>query len=67
VEAKDVATVVTHEEMWRAVYIAQMVNRGVDRAYAEAVCEAGEHDYTDDPCEAADEEISHWADDGDEA
>jgi len=57
----------TKEEMWMAAYVARMVERGIAAEDAWACCRAGEHDFTDDPADAADEEMTYWDDDGDPA
>ena len=55
------------QEEWQAKYVLRMVERGIDQADAWACCEAGasDHDYTSDPRDAADDEMSIWTDDGD--
>lgn len=57
----------TPKEEWMAKYVQRMVESGIDAEDAWACCRAGEddHDYTDDPRDAADDEMSYWADDGD--
>lgn len=46
---------------WREMYVARLVARGMARDAAEATCEAGrsDHDYTADPAQAADDELSY--------
>lgn len=53
-------------EQWQCAYIDRMVERGVNRAYAEDVCKAGDVDLSIDPADAADDEMSYWENDGDE-
>lgn len=55
----------TEQDAWMAAYVARMVERGIDAEDAWACCRAGEHDFTDDPADAADEEMTYWDDDGD--
>ena len=53
---------------WRSAYILRMVDRGVDIEDATACCNACKfgpfgHDLSDDPAQAADDELSYWSDD----
>ena len=61
------ASMPTEKEDWMAKYVLRMVERGIDQEDALACCLAGadDHDYTSDPRDAADEEMSIWTDDGD--
>lgn len=51
------------KDEWKAAYIKTMVGRGVDLDHAETVYAAVDHDYEDDPTDAADDEMSYWEDD----
>jgi len=53
------------EEAWMGRYVAQMVKRGIHPDDAWRSVRAGDHDYTDSPEDAADEELTYWDDDGD--
>jgi len=55
------------EVAWRTAYVARMVARGIHVDDATACCEAGDVDLSEDPAEAADAELEHWGNDGDEA
>jgi hypothetical protein len=57
----------TQKEEWMAKYVLRMVELGIDANDAWACCRAGEddHDYTINPRDAADDEMSYWTDDGD--
>ena len=50
---------------WRERYIERLVKKGnFTYRIATDICMAtGEHDYTDDPEDAADEEMSYWRND----
>ena len=50
------------EAAWRRHYVDRMVERGIDRDDAQACCEAGEVDLSEDPATAADDELSYWTD-----
>lgn len=56
----------TAEEAWMAKYVLRMIECGIAAEDAWGFCKAGkdDHDYTDDPREAADNEMEAW-DDGD--
>lgn len=52
----------TPEEFKRR-YVARMVERGVDQKFAEETFDAGsDYDFTDDPEDVADDEMSYWCD-----
>lgn len=53
------------EAVWRAAYVARMVERGVCVEDAQACCDAGPAVLSDDPGEAADAELEYWNTDGD--
>jgi len=56
-----------NQEEWHKRYIAHLQKRGgLTRTEAEDTLKAGtgEHDYNDDPEDAANEEMSYWANDG---
>ena len=53
------------ESVWRAAYVARMVERGIDVDDARACCNAGSVSLSDDPVEAADAELEYWKNDGD--
>lgn len=42
---------------------ARLVERGLDAGFAQETLDAGmeDHDYDDDPSDAADEELSYWS------
>jgi hypothetical protein len=65
-EATDIAPLPTPQEAWEAAYVMRLVERGLSIDSARKVCDAGEHDHTEDPRDAADEELSYWDDDGDD-
>jgi hypothetical protein len=51
------------EAVWRAAYVARMVERGVHVNDATACCDAGPAVLSDDPAEAADAELEYWESD----
>lgn len=53
------------EDIWRRTYVNRMVERGIDRASAQACCDAGDADLSEDPASAADDELSYWENDDD--
>jgi len=53
------------EAIWRAAYIARMVERGIPVDDATACCNAGDVVLSDDPVDAADDELEYWENDGD--
>lgn len=53
------------DAVWRRVYVARMVERGIDRADAQACCDAGDVDLSVNPVEAADDELQYWVNDDD--
>lgn len=57
----------TQKEEWMATYVLRMIEHGIDAEGAWALCRSGENDndYTEDPRDAADDEMSYWTDDGD--
>jgi hypothetical protein len=55
------------EAVWRAAYVARMVERGIDLRDAQACCSAGDADLSTDPAEAADSELDYWTTDGEAA
>ena len=63
--AQPMPTQAEAEAVWRAAYIARMVERGVDAQDALACCNAGDVDLSEDPAGAADAELECWEDDGD--
>lgn len=54
-------------EAWRQRYVARLVERGLEEEHAQADYDGGDHDYAEDPVQAADESLSYYEDDGDEA
>ena len=48
---------------WHDAYFKRLVERGIDPVLAEATLDAGmgDHDYDDNPSDAADMELSHWS------
>lgn len=54
-------------ERWKQAYVARFVEVGFDVEHGIADYEGalGEHDYSQDPVEAADESLSYYEDDGD--
>lgn len=54
------------EAVWRRLYVDRMVERGVDRADAQACCDAGDVDLSENPADAADDALQYWADDAEE-
>lgn len=48
------------EAVWRAAYVARMVERGIHVQDAQACCDAGDAVLTDDPVDAADAELEYW-------
>jgi len=48
------------EAIWRAAYIARMVARGIHFEDAQACCAAGDVDLSEDPADAADDQLSYW-------
>lgn len=57
----------TEQEAWMAKYVLRMIEHGLDAESAWACCRAGDNDYSSDPRQAADDEVSYWTDDGDPA
>ena len=53
------------EAIWRAAYVARMVEIGIDVDDARACCDAGGADLTKDPNDEADAELDYWDSDGD--
>jgi hypothetical protein len=51
------------EAAWRRFYVDRMVERGIDRESAQACCDAGDVDLSENPADAADDELQYWADD----
>lgn len=51
------------EVIWRAAYVARMVERGVAIEDARACCDAGDADLSSNPADAADDQLQYWADD----
>ena len=51
------------EAAWRRFYVDRMVARGIDRESAQACCDARDVALSEDPSEAADDELQYWADD----
>ena len=47
-------------EAYKRLYVARMVERGVDEQDASACFDAGDVDYDIEPAEAADDELSYW-------
>lgn len=52
------------EAVWRAAYVARMVERGIHIEDAQACCNACDVVLSDDPSEAADAELGYWESDG---
>lgn len=53
------------KDAWTLRYCARFLERGIPLHVAIETYRAGmEHDYDDDPEQAADEEMSYWDDDG---
>lgn len=50
-------------EMWKLMYISRLIKAGIDRENAEANFDAGDHDFTEDPIDAADDELSYISED----
>jgi len=52
----------TSPEEWHQAYVQRLVDRGLDRAFAEETFEAGkdDHDWVSDPVDAADDELYCW-------
>jgi hypothetical protein len=48
------------EEAWRRLYVARMVERGVDQRDARACCDAGDVNLSENPADAADSELEYW-------
>jgi hypothetical protein len=48
------------QKKWHEAYVNRMIERGVNRALAEQTYEAGEHDFSEGPVDAADDELSYW-------
>lgn len=55
------------EAIWRAAYVARMVERGIDIEDAQACCRAGDVVLSEDPADVADAELDYWASDDSEA
>jgi len=51
------------EAIWRAAYVARMVERGIHIDDAQACCNAGDVILSQDPVEAADAELEYWGSD----
>ena len=51
------------EAAWRRAYVDRMVERGIDREDAQACCDAGDVDLSENPADAADDELQYWSDD----
>lgn len=51
------------EAIWRRLYVARMVERGIDHRSAQACCDAGDADLSVDPSDAADDELQYWEND----
>jgi len=49
------------EAAWRHLYVARMVERGIALKDAQACCAAGDADLSEDPAQAADDELDYWA------
>lgn len=51
---------------WHTKFIARLISRGLKREEAEDTLAGnmGDHDYEDDPKDAADDELTYWTDDG---
>ena len=52
----------TAEDEWMALYVLHMIKHGIPAQDAWKCCRASDHDYTSDPCDAADDEIYSWID-----
>jgi hypothetical protein len=50
-------------ERWRGTYIARLIEIGMPKEMALADFDGGDHDYTDDPAQAADEAASYYTND----
>lgn len=69
-ELSKVSPMPSAKDEWMAKYCLRLIERsGIDKESALACYHAAEdsHDYEADPVEAADDEMSYWDDDGDEA
>lgn len=55
----------TIEDVYMLKYISTLIDFGLDPASAHCVYEAGEHDYSIDGADAAQDEVNCWGDDGD--
>lgn len=58
----DLSPLTLEQTAWRDAYIAQLAQRGVPSESAWAMFEGGDHDFEDDPVEAADAETSYMVD-----
>jgi len=48
------------ETIWRAAYVARMVERGIPADDARACCAASDADLSVAPADAADAELEYW-------
>ena len=51
------------EAAWRQAYVDRMVECGIDKESAQACCDAGDADLSENPADAADDQLRYWADD----
>jgi len=50
-------------DAWTLRYVARFVEKGIPLQFAIETYSNGEHDYSDDPESAADDEMSYWDND----
>lgn len=58
-------TQVEAEAVWRVAYVARMVERGIHIDDARACCDAGDVNLSENPADAADDQLQYWENDGD--
>ena len=51
-----------NEEEWRKKYSERLVERGIDKEFADKTAQVTDITDADDPVDAADEELSCWGD-----
>ncbi len=54
------------KDEWHGLYVVRLIERGLTVGEAIGTMTAGlkDHDYTYDPEDAADDELSYWTEDG---
>lgn len=50
------------KETWKAIYISKLIIGGLNREDAEANFDSGDHDFTENPLDAANDELSYMGD-----